>query len=97
MDFMEKLTSGYYENAGGFPYVSYREANNDPTKAAARKKFYEIQYQREDEFKADAFEELDITGNPKAELLFNKAYEAGHSNGYSEVWIQMTNFVDLIK
>lgn len=51
----------------------------------------------QEEFKADAFEELGITNNPKAELLFSKAWELGHSYGLSEVWIYLQDLVELIQ
>lgn len=49
------------------------------------------------QFKIDAFEELRITNNPKANLLYSKAYNLGHSSGNSEIWNYMLQLVDLIQ
>ena len=43
------------------------------------------------------FEELDIADNPKRDLLFNKAWELGHSYGLSEVYHYADELVCLIK
>lgn len=96
MDFQEKLTSGYYSAAGGFPYVSAYEAKKDPQKAYQRKVYLETEERLFQEFKKDAFEELGISGNPKAEKLFQLAYSEGHSSGYSGMFSQMETWVDLI-
>lgn len=95
MTFIEKLQSGYY-SANIYPYVSYKEAKVDPAKDAQRKGYDVDSKRRHAEFKVDAFAELNITNHPKANLLFEKAWEEGHSNGYSEVWYHMQDLVDLI-
>ena len=38
-----------------------------------------------------------IWKHPKADLLYSKAYEMGHSAGYHEVWNIMQDLVELIK
>lgn len=48
-------------------------------------------------FKSDLFEDLGIADNPKREMLFTKAWEHGHSSGYSEVYHYALEIVDLIK
>lgn len=95
MDFLSKLHSGYY-STNNYDYVAWSEANYDPAKMAQYKNYKQDEQRRHNEFKADAFAELGITGHPKAEALFAKAWEAGHSHGYSEVWGEMLNLVDLI-
>ena len=50
-----------------------------------------------DQFKQDMFEELGVTDNPKKDLLFSKAWEMGHSYGFSEVFHYAEELVDLIK
>lgn len=96
MNFQEKLQSNYY-SSNTYPYVSASEAKSNPTKAAVREKYLADYHRRDTEFKADAFEELGITDNPKAELLYQKAYEIGHGSGYHEIYVQMDDLVDLIK
>ena len=49
-----------------------------------------------EEFKRDLFEELGIENHPKRQLLFEKAWERGHSSGYSEVYNVALDLVDLI-
>lgn len=58
---------------------------------------YETMTSNFDQFKNDLFEELSITDNPKRELLFQKAWELGHSSGYSEVYLYACDLVDLIR
>ncbi len=47
-------------------------------------------------FKQDLFIELDIENNPKREKLFSLAWANGHSYGYSEVYNQAIDLIDLI-
>jgi len=96
MDFMEKLHSGYY-SGNGFPYVSITEAKTDNTKRYERERYEANSRKRHVEFKADALEELSLTNHPKAHLLFNKAWEMGHSSGYSEVWYYMCELEELVR
>jgi hypothetical protein len=60
----------------------------------------ELYYEKENEmleiFKKDLFEELGIVGHKKAELLYSKAWEKGHSSGLYEVYLQASDLVDLI-
>jgi hypothetical protein len=47
-------------------------------------------------FRDDLFEHLGIEGHPKADLLFSKAYEHGHSGGYSEIVSWAEDLLELI-
>lgn len=49
------------------------------------------------QYKADLFEEHDVTDNPKKDLLYSKAYDLGHSAGYSEVASYFGDLVELIE
>jgi hypothetical protein len=49
-----------------------------------------------EEFKADLFNEFDVTNNPKRDLCFEKACDIGHSSGYSEIYNVFSDLVDLI-
>lgn len=51
---------------------------------------------RHRQFKFDLFEELGISDNPKAELLFSKAWDRGHSDGYYAVFNVAVDLMDLI-
>lgn len=53
--------------------------------------------EKEAQFKADLLEEAGITDHPKADMLFNKAWEQGHSSGYSEVYNCFYDLLDLIQ
>jgi hypothetical protein len=48
------------------------------------------------QFKADMFEDLGITDNPKADKLYAKAWDYGHSSGLREVYNYAADLVDLI-
>ena len=54
-------------------------------------------YETDSEFRAALLDELGITDNPKAELLYSKAWQLGHSCGYSEVASYAADLVDLIR
>ena len=47
-------------------------------------------------FKDDLLKHLDITGHPKAERLWEMAWEEGHSAGYEEVLSSAETLVDLL-
>lgn len=66
-------------------------------KSPERKAYYQDMWRLEQEFKKDAFAELDISHNPKREKLYSIAYRMGHSSGYNEIWCHMCDMVDLIK
>lgn len=51
----------------------------------------------DDEFTEALFEDLGIVDNPKKDLLYSKAYELGHSGGYSEIYSYACDLVDLIR
>lgn len=64
----------------------------------AAKKEYAAKYSAlEQKFFDDLAEELEITNNPKRDLLISKAYEMGHSGGLSDVYNIAWDLVDLIK
>lgn len=85
----EKINAGYYDNK--LPYV------------IATKSFTENQaYNKEswrlgEQFELDLATEHGVLKHPKRKLLYMKAYEAGHSSGYSEIEICYVDMVDLIK
>ena len=49
------------------------------------------------EFTEDIAREFGVQDNPKRDLLFSKAWELGHSAGYSEVYGYYEDLVDLIR
>lgn len=48
-------------------------------------------------FRQDLFEDLGIQDNPKRDLLFEKAWELGHSSGLQEVYSYAEDLVGLIR
>lgn len=51
----------------------------------------------QDAFRQDLLEELGVTDHPKADLLISKAWELGHSSGYSEVVNWAYDLVDFLR
>jgi hypothetical protein len=61
-----------------------------------RNEYYNADSEIYDQFKEDALAEIGLIGHPKADILFSKAYERGHSSGYSEVWYYMQDLAELV-
>lgn len=49
------------------------------------------------EFKRDVCEELDITSHPKRDMLFDMAYQRGHSDGLRAVYSEASELVELLR
>lgn len=78
--------------------ISLREYN------AAMEKYYEEEREYREEtsrlyqkFKDDLFKENGVTGNPKAQMAYDMAYDRGHSSGLEEVVYYFEELVELIK
>jgi hypothetical protein len=84
MNIFDKINSGIYKNQ--FEYS--RDVLSD----------YQL---REtivwNEFRADLEKECDVQDNPKKGLLYQKAYEKGHSAGMYEIALVYLDLVDLIR
>lgn len=83
-------------------YDAYKNKLDYPSRDAKdfkeRAQAYNLETARlEAQFKQDFFVELDIVGHPKADKLYSKAWEHGHSAGYQEVMNYGYDLVDLIK
>lgn len=59
-------------------------------------KYDEENIRLQNQFKADALEEVGLTGHPKAEKAFSLAYEEGHSGGFSDIYCHLCNFAELL-
>lgn len=70
--------------------VDYAEYTN------RKSEYYRVTNENIKKLKALMFEELGITDNIKAELLYGKAYDMNHSEGLSSVYHKMEELVDLI-
>jgi cell division septum initiation protein DivIVA len=61
-----------------------------------RRDIWETENRLKEEFKRDIEEDYGTGNNSKKDLLFNKAWEMGHGNGYNSVKDYYDNLVDLI-
>ena len=101
MDFEEKLRTGYYKNK--LPYARVGRSTPPETTQEGREvheiaRAYKAEEQRlHAEFRADLEAEHNVTKNPKRDLLFAKAWDMGHSSGFSEVANHYADLVELIR
>ncbi len=65
--------------------------------AAAKTAYNQDQHRLDTQFRADLEEESGMTGHPKASLLWDKAYDRGHSSGMGEVCIIYDDLLELVK
>lgn len=68
-------------------YAAYKEA---------RQLYNEVGAALNDEFKKDALEYFDLTGNPKADKAYSMAWERGHSSGYHDVLSNLEDLSELL-
>jgi len=59
--------------------------------------YYEEQDKLKNQFRKDLIAEYRMTNHPKANKIFDKAWELGHSKGYEEVEYYFCDFVELFK
>ena len=110
MDLLQKCNSGYYNTKVPYPKKEdfkdihkcdkcehihhvfdkdgYHKAVNDYHKENNR--MYEL-------FKQDCFKYYGIENNPAREVIFSKAWEEGHSSGFSEVANCMSDIIDFVE
>lgn len=88
----ESLASGF-DTTGCMKQAEVDEAGL----RAAREKYNAETARVTAEFKADLFKDLGIENHPMREKLYSKAWEDGHSAGFSEVYNCASNLVDLIE
>ena len=85
----EKLAAGDYKNSQPYPQrtESFKE----------RRRLYNEETQRLLEFfKQDLLKELELDGHPKANLLWNHAWDLGHASGLHEVLTYAEDLADLL-
>jgi hypothetical protein len=64
----------------------------------AHLKHYQAENKRlQDEFRKDLIEKYEITGHPKADKIFNKAWDMGCSLGYQTIQDYFEDFIELFK
>lgn len=64
---------------------------------AARHAFGNELAKREGEFRTELFEQEGVSGNPRAEACYSKAYDKSHSVGFQEVASTFIDLVELIR
>jgi hypothetical protein len=64
--------------------------------AAANAKWVADQKECREAFKRDLLADLGIADHPKADRLFELAWDYGHASGYSEVYNYALELVDLL-
>lgn len=87
MDIREKLNSGYYENKLPFCTVKRNVKKN--------KEYQKEDYRIYNLFKEDALKEVGLLNHPKADKIYNKAWNDGHAYGYGEVLTHLENLAEL--
>lgn len=63
----------------------------------ARKAYYDEENRLKELFKKNLADELGLTGHPKFDLLFRKAWDDGSSHGYEEVANIAEDLAELIR
>lgn len=61
------------------------------------KHYIEVQDRLKNEFREDLIAEYGMSNHPKANKIFDKAWELGHSKGYDHVEYYFQDFVDLFQ
>lgn len=80
-----KVNNDYYVSQ--LPYGSKEE----------RAAYYKDQGRLSGEFKRDLLAALELTSHPKADLFYQKCWDAGHANGFSEVLIVAEDWAELLR
>jgi hypothetical protein len=70
----------------------------DEVSYSAHMKHYEEENKRlKDEFRRDLIAEYEMTNHPKANKIFDKAWELGRSSGYKEIEYYFQDLVSIVK
>lgn len=82
---------------GAFDGYTSETVCDDSAFNAARDLYNTAERASYDTFKQDLFDDLGIASHPMRDALFAKAWEDGHSAGFSEVYNCASNLTDLIQ
>lgn len=91
----DALRNGVIDQANADAQLEKVRAENDEYKKLMGA-YHADETRLREKFKKDLFDYLGIEDNPKRDLLFDKAWEMGHSSGFSEVVTCADDLVDLI-
>lgn len=93
---------GLTENIGKLPGelsslgVTTEKVVNMKSFQHRRDQYHEVIGERIDAFRKELYEYYGVTDNPKADAVYDKAYDQGHSAGFGEVSSIFGDLVDLI-
>ena len=93
MDVMQRVTDGFYD-VPAIPGLTCERRSEAYVKA--RRKYDALCVAKKEAFRRNLEDEFGVIGNPKADQLFAKAYERGHSGGFREVYHEYADLVELI-
>jgi hypothetical protein len=77
--------------------VNGNYSNNFPYNPNTWSEFHDESRRLKALFKSDLEAEHGLAGHPKADLLFDIAWEHGHANGYYDVEIHYSELAELLK
>ena len=111
MGVIENIQKGLYDNKLAFPikkgfmiYKNCKHCGSSYIDKEEEKKYVtaKLKYRHENavmlgKLKQDLIKEAGIEGHPKADTLWNLAYDQGHSAGLQEIYNIFFEFLDLIK
>jgi Fic family protein len=80
-----------------YPNAIIQEVLDKETYLEQMKKYGEEKQKLQEEFINDLFEEFGVGDNAKRHKAFDLAWEKGHASGYSEVYSEFYDLVELIK
>ena len=85
----DRINAGEFENQ--LPYAGYR----------ADKKTFDAYMKERDRlaalFKSEALKSVGLENHPKKDIIYSKAWEDGHSRGYSEVYGKLVELAEFIE
>lgn len=82
-----------YENDKPYPHADLAPEHRKTMRKAYNDRQAEIQA----EFRADLEDEYETAGHPKADKLWELAWDYGHSSGLREVELHYAEFAELVK
>lgn len=92
IDVRAKIAAGGYENHKPIVTGKDKEAN-----LASRRAYREEDSRIRAEFQAEALEFAGLKANPKADKIFDYAWQERHSEGYSAVLDTLEELADLVQ
>ena len=111
MDVLDKIKNGDYKNKKQYPVranfkimklceycgQSYKDKKSEEEYKNAHREYRIETSTLMKQFRNDLFEEAEIIEHPKADKIWNLAWERGHSSGLAEVYDYFFEYLDLIK